>query len=224
MYSHLSNKSSGSNAQMVTAIEKLKEAICRLLSAITRFDFFPTSPAIHQIIQFFNSTHAPEEKCKLYSSVIFRNLSQQVDFRKLLLDNSAISAIFTALQTYTSFLPPPTTNPSSAIIPSTVISSSWSDHPAFIDKLAQGLYIISSDYSNCTFAKSLSFEAAKLTLNPLIPLLSSPLPSTRLFISKVINNLASLGLPHFSSLFFFSFFFFLFFLFFITLLPFSLLL
>jgi hypothetical protein len=76
-------------------VQSVLEAVCKTLSSMSRFDFFPCSPSLKSIFGLMDENDSDLQK---HLATMVRNLSGIVDFRKLTLEAHGLESIVRALR------------------------------------------------------------------------------------------------------------------------------
>ena len=99
---------------------------------------------------------------------IFRNASPFVDFRKLIVEENAMTYLYSSLH-------------------------SCKDDKT-LEKFLQALLILICDHSFCDYSTSIFSFACYMSLNPLTHLLDSDSPKVLWILMKIMNFLTSVGM------------------------------
>jgi hypothetical protein len=144
-------------------VQTVIESVCKMLSSMTRFDFFPCSPSLKSIFALIDETSSDLQR---HLAVIVRNLATKIEFRKLTLESHGLEAIVRGLR---------------------------SQDGATLQKFVQAIYLLLSKDPSCLYTGGLLKQTAVLasSVDILVPLILHPFANLSLFTLKTLNAILS---------------------------------
>ena len=152
IYTHLGNPNSSN---------ELQELSCAVLASMTRFDFFPITSSMKPLLNLIKLDTPSNILYEL--STIIRNISPMLPFRKIIVEENALSSIYNCFSC---------------------------DNEKTVEKFLQALLLLICDRTECNWSASLFSSAVKRSLNALTPMLQQCESSrTHWVLMKVINTI-----------------------------------